>query len=212
MPSALFSQAPPFYGDTVLSGELWWELEPLNETAVKPISAAEAMEAVLKEAVYVFSGMIYGFSFLYTPSDRAREVKEIFILEPQATIPWGDPALKAYEARKEKDRYFVRFRYACTQRQEQWMYRFNIDSARSASGTGKSNYFLGPQERPAALREAIKEAIRESLRNEIFNKPKEIRGEVILSDVPKIGIVAGNYQAQVRVRVVIKELVPYHMY
>jgi len=199
--------------ETVLFGEFWCELEPMAEDfTVRTLSQEEAIREVLDEALYAFSGMVYGFSFSYTPSDIARGVDEIFVLEPLASVRWGDPALSAYEVRLESDRYLIRFRYDCSDAQEARRYRFFVNPAVNAMGMGRGSQILGTSERITAVREAVKEAVRDHLRRLVYNKPREIVGEALFSEAPRITLSSGRYVATVRLRLIISEIVPYSRY
>jgi len=208
--AAVFAPPPVNAADTILSGEFWCELEPPAEDfSVRTLTQKEAIEAVLEEAVYAFSGMVYGFRFVYTPSDNARNVEEIFLLEPLALVRWGDPALTAYEVRLKEDRYIVRFRYECSDAQEARRYRFFVSPAVNGMGMGTGRQIMGPSERITAIRGAVREAIRDHLRRTVYNKPKEIIGEALFTEAPRITISSGSYIATVRVRIIVSDVVPY---
>jgi hypothetical protein len=82
----------------------------------------------------------------------------------------------------------------------------------NATGWGKSSMFGGPGGKYDAVAGAVKEALRVHLRPRIYNKPKEVKGKVVLTEVPYIIIDSGEYAAKASVRIDIDEIVPYKMY
>ena len=81
-----------------------------------------------------------------------------------------------------------------------------------SAGRGSSSLFLGVSEKTTAMGEAVKEAVRAYLRPRILNKPKEVRGKVVFTEVPYVIIDDGEYSARVSVRIDIDEIVPYRIY
>ncbi|MFQ3621364.1 MAG: hypothetical protein SNJ78_10540, partial [Spirochaetales bacterium] len=99
----LFLGTLSLFPQTLLNEEFWYDSQPevwkweANTPSASPpslspplpsppnlrsIEKEELYERILEEARYVFSGMVYGFVFSYTPSDKARRVEEEFLLEP----------------------------------------------------------------------------------------------------------------------------------
>jgi hypothetical protein len=94
-------------GQTILNEEFWYDLQPELEgwetvqgkeqfPDLHTLSKDEMFNRILEEARYVFSGMVYGFIFSYTPYDRSRGVEEEFLLEPYQWIQRGDPNLQVF--------------------------------------------------------------------------------------------------------------------
>lgn len=194
-----------------LYGSFWYEHEPMTIEGAQYGRPArrEAIKQMLEEARFVFSGMIYGFSFVYTPSDRVREVEEIFTLEPAALIPRGEERIQIRDTREEDG--IVRVSVSCSL-EEHHKLRLNLWSANTfpaAAGTGSADYFAGPPEKINAHKQAMKEAIRGYLRKRIYNKPKEIRGNVALLEAPVCRYASGKYVSTVRVKIDFEEIVEY---
>ncbi len=72
--------------------------------------------------------------------------------------------------------------------------------------------FLGIKEKNAAMSDGVKEAVRAYLRSRILNKPKEVRGKAVFSEVPYVIIDEGAYRAKVSVKIDIDEIIPYRIY
>ncbi len=194
-----------------LYGTFWYEAEPMTIEGAQygPPSQDEAIKEMLEEARFVFSGMIYGFSFVYTPSDKARGVEEVFTLEPAAVIPWGEDGMQIRDTWEEEG--IVRVSVSCSLEEHQKL-RIQLWAANTfpaARGTGSVYYFAGPTEKITAHKEAMKEAIRGYLRKRIYNKPKEIRGRLVLREVPNCRYASGEYVSTVRIKIDFEEIVEY---
>jgi hypothetical protein len=196
--------------------ELWCDLDPIVQegagSSALPIEPEEAIRRLLEEARAILSGMVYGYTFSYTPSDQAREVAESFELTPRAEIPWGDPALRVAGTRLEEHRLRAVFRYELTPDQSDWRAAWQSAGVSKAGGEGRGNVFLGYRERHAALADAVKESIRNHLRPRVLNKPREVRGEVLLWEVPGTYATAGEYHTRVVTRLRIASIIPYRVY
>ncbi len=197
----------------MIDGEFWLQIEPyMREGEIGPASNRVLVETLLKEVRWVISGMIYGFDFVYRPSDNKRAVEEIFQAELKAEIPQGDPALRVRETRIEEDRVFLDIRYLLRGSQELMRRSWMSNTLPDCEGTGKGRYFTGPEEKITAYKEGMKNAIREYLRARKYNKPKEIRGELLLYEIPRVIIKSGDYLAWVKIKLSIKEIKDYRVY
>jgi len=196
--------------------ELWCDLDPIVEEGpgkdVGPLDPAEAVTRLLEEARTILSGMVYGYTFAYTPSDESRRVAESFELHTRAEIPWGDPALRVADTRLEGDRLHVLIRFSLTPEQQAWREAWQSGVVPRSSGNGSGNVFLGYRERGTALTNAVKESIRNHLRPRVPNKPREVVGEALLWDVAGTYIEAGEYHTRIVTRLRVGTVTPYRVY
>jgi len=211
----LFLVLVQVYADTdKLVITLWSELEPFVPFSEEQnqIIREEAIERVLEEARVIFSAMIYGYSFSYTPYDKMRKIEESFILEPLAEIKWGDPYLKVTASEVREMRLYVTVHYRCLDYQTSRLEAWKTLGIPSASGRGSGDLFKGYEEKLTSLKNAIKEAIRNYMRQRTFNKPREIRGDIVLVDTPSTIIHAGEYITTTKVKLNIKDVIPYKIF
>ncbi|MCQ2585385.1 MAG: hypothetical protein MJ185_07335 [Treponema sp.] len=151
---------------------------------------------MMKEtAPFLVNGMVYGWDFVYTPSDKARGVEEYFEIIP---IQSEEKVIDGIEyenswVSEDDNRFncFVRFK-----RNQNQIQSFNLWSSiqnPTVRGTGKGALEKGFEGIKDAATDAVKDAVRTHYQNEIKNKPKEITGRVIIRKDPVIGISSGNY-------------------
>ncbi|WP_028972591.1 hypothetical protein [Spirochaeta cellobiosiphila] len=199
------------YGvDEYLTGVIYFPLGPRNPDELEePPVDEEVFRRILEEARYIFSGMIYGYHFTYTPSDKNRQIKEYYEIEPIKQIPWGDKRLKIRSSRRVDRNLYITVEYYLNQAQIINRQHWNSANIPTAGGFGSANYFLGWESRFKSIDNGIKEAIRNYLRPREFNKPREITGEALLIDVPSFTVESGKIHANVRVHLNITEIVPY---
>ena len=186
--------------DGYLSGEFWWEMEPFIQGLEYPATIEEGLTLMLEEARWIFSGMIYGFRFFYNPPEPAREVEEVYELEPLLTIPWGDPALKVLNAWPRENRYRADLEYRLSEYQLLLRMAWEGVTYPSAEGEGRYTLFEGFSGRRTALERSILEAVRGHFRPRFRNRPAAIEGQVILMEVPYLVIREGEYIGRVRLR------------
>ncbi len=208
---SIFLQPVAFAERLILS--VWCELEPMVfQEDEYPVSADTAAKRMLEEARVFFSAMIYGYKFSYTPYDRGRGVAESFELSPLAEIRWGDPKLRILEVEKRGNRMYGRVSYHMADYQQARRTSWGSNSIPFASGRGEATLLKGTEGKLLSFKESVKQAVREYARKRVFNKPKAIRGEALLWSEPSVSIDSGAYFTTVRIKLFIKELIPYTIY
>jgi hypothetical protein len=196
----------------VLTLELWCELEPMGGEQETPVSEEQAARRLLEEARQTLSAMLYGYRFLYIPADSLRGVAETFQLEPIGEIAWGDGRLRILSTERHDGRLYARLEYRLEPAQSARRSAWSSNVIPQAAGDGTGSLLAGPAEKQTALRAAIREAIRNHLRPRILNKPREIRGEVLLWSEPRTVVRAGLYQTRAEVKVRVTQVVPYRIF
>lgn len=176
---------------------LWAEIDAYPELAEAQDLQSEELSYPIKRlhdiAPFLINGMVYGWSFSYTPSDKARNVEENLeiteIVDPQVikagisyVSPWFD---------EERVNCWCEYKRTADQIQSYNLWA-SIKNPK-IHGRGYGQLIDGFDGIKNASNEALKDAIRSYYRNVIKNKPKEITGMVLIRDVPTIGIDAGRY-------------------
>ncbi len=167
-----------------------------------------AVEVLLEEARWIFSGMIYGFSFFYVPGADHLEVEDQFNLEPLATISRGDPALHVESVTGDFENIRIHFTYWPDEYQKRRLSRYANTCYRAAGGRGQADIY-GEGGRTEAMVQAVKQALREDLRKFHYNRPREVRGVLTLSHPPRIVIGSGQYSSFVRILYLLDDLKNY---
>lgn len=199
--------------DTVLTGPL----------PIKPENAARNM---LYDAQYAFSGMIYGFNFTYTPWDIKRNVADSFNLTLLALIPWGSKSLQIAETRSDTQFTYAYIEYSLSDFEKSLVASWQSQVYVRSQGTGscpmgslsssESGAFISDEaikeERKKAIEDAVKNAVKQYAQDLIINKPRLISGSCIFVDNPRIIQKEGSYVATVKIRLFIKEVIPYKVY
>ena len=193
----------------------WIELQPLLGRPElgepqKPMKTAE--QELLEEGRVLFSAMIYGWTFTYIPGDLSRQVKESFTLTPVAEIPQGSARLEVRETEREEAKLWARMSYALNDDESRRRLAWESNTAALSSGRGEGKLSDGASARMASLRDAVRDAIRRSLDSRWINKPRQVDGEVVLWDDPIILVGSGAYSTSAKVKLLIRELVPYRIF
>lgn len=194
--------------------ELWINLEPVvteENDDEYPLSQEAAARKLLEEARRIVSSMVYGCTFVYTPADSAHRVAEVFDLLPVAEVAWGDPGLTVRQTRVVGTRLYAVVDYALVEFQQSRREAWSSGAIPRSTGMGSANVFLGHGERITAFENAMKEAVRGYLRPREPNKPREVRGEVLVWDSPNTQMSAGEYTTRVTIKLRIDEIIPYRL-
>jgi hypothetical protein len=198
-----------------ISLRLWCELEPMvQENQDYPLSTEEAQRRALEEARGILSGMIYGYRFRYTPGDRIRKIDEEFTITPVAEIRWGDPNMQIADAYIKDSLLFLKVNYALEDFQLARRRAWSSNAVEASSGVGSHSVFTAasPEGKKRALEEALKNAVREALRPVVFNKPREVSGEILIWNEPHTVIQSGAYTTQADIKLRVKEIRSYSLF
>jgi hypothetical protein len=172
--------------------------ENFNKLAQENDAVAEAMANIMQEARFVFSGILYGFSFVYRPVDTRRAVNQSFTLTPIASIAVGDPNLQIVKSYRRGNNFYVRLRYRPPELVLNHYRKREYSTMLSATAQGGVNITLNSAAIDIKL-EAIKESIRlaldASLRSRLKNKPLQVAGELFLHNAPNVVIKSGQFMA-----------------
>ncbi|AEJ62475.1 hypothetical protein Spith_2220 [Spirochaeta thermophila DSM 6578] len=186
-------------------------LVPLETNSASP-SEEEIATLLLEEARWIFSGMIFGFSYSYTPLDRTRRVEEEFTLQPLAEIPWGDPGLRVLQTWVEDHTFYANISYTLREDLTHWYRTWQSAKVETSEGEGLSSALEGYTARKKAVEEAVKQAIREYARARIFNKPMTLTGKVALAEPPRLTFSGDRYRAHVRTFLTLEHVEPYTLF
>jgi hypothetical protein len=192
----------------------WVELEPLVRIDPEeyPIPLEKAEKKLLDEGRILVSGMVYGWSFTYTPGDTARRVSESFLLSPLSEVPWGSARFVVRETETIDKRLFARISYTLSEDEALRRAAWESNTAILSTGMGKAEIVRGPRAKTAALQDAVRDAIRLGLHTRYLNKPREITGEVVLWDDPRTTVRSGAYTTVAKVKLLVREVIPYRIF
>jgi hypothetical protein len=200
-------------GRDPLRAEFWMELaDPPGLSASSPAVVDNAATRLVEEAAFVFSGQLWGFSFDWTPSDRARKIAESFDLLSARKIERGDPRLIPEASRVEEGRLLAYVSWRASPGELALLASYAREPWKNAQGLGRGDYGRGLEGRRLAYEEAARAAIRELLRSLEPNKPRRVRGRLVLSAVPRIAVVDGAYLVQARFRIEVTEIYRYEVF
>lgn len=184
----------------ILRFPLWFPVDNVPSLQ-KPLEKGEsvytqAIEEIKNLTPFMLESLIYGWKFIYTPSDKLRGVSEYFSVEPAVPVipderlTFTDAHLITEGAKLE---CWAEFRLSpdMIYRRE----RYKTSTYRSIHGQGEAPMIDGSEGIKEACRQALKDAVRSYARTFIKNKPKEITGTVVLTDLPRYYIKSGKYRA-----------------
>lgn len=146
-------------------------------------------------APFLLEGMIYGWTFEYTPYDKARKVAEYFSFEP---VRPHDNQLNKIEYRSPKviDNQLTCWVYTARTPEQMFYYeQWQSVKIPHIHGTGAEIMDESFDSMKKAVENAVKQAVRDYFRTQIKTKPKEIRGKVLLDGEPLIFVSDGRYKA-----------------
>ena len=143
---------------------------------------------------FFLSGMLSGWTFDYTPSDKGRGVEESFEFGEITPFDWSMNSIEYRDPLPEDEKLLV-WAYCDRTEVQQLSYRrwssINLPKVRGRGSASVAKGFEGIRE---SVGSAIRDAVREYWRTYSRNKPKEITGRVLLIGVPRVYISEGQYK------------------
>lgn len=161
---------------------------------------------------FILGGMIYGWKFTYIPYDKTRKVEEFFSLEPVQEIPRGDPRFFLANVKPEYPRLSCWAEFTLDESLTRWTAYWDSILFKPANGRGRGERSDDEVGIKNAYTQAVLFSVRDYARKQEKNKPKEISGEVILRDNPRLFAEEGYFVADIRVLIKIAEIVPYRTF
>ncbi len=174
----------------------------------------EALAALHEEARWTFAGMIWGFDYIYTPSDRARAITELFDITQRSPVAAQALPLKTVSARLDGTVLLGTVECYPDALQRREMAAWKVSSA-VEQGRGSARAMQGgsaAKARREATVVAFREALRAFLREQTHNKPREVRGSFALASEPRLFIRDGQWMASVRIYARVDEIISYGAY
>lgn len=167
----------------------------------------------LKEIVPFFlEGMVCGWSFTYTPSDKTRNVEEFFEFKPLREYPNLESTIKYTEPWIEENKLQCWIEFRCPPHLTAWRNSWKSLGYHRISGRGQGKLIDGFDGIYEAATIALKEAVREYARSITKNKPKEITGEVLVTGLPRIGLKSGRYIVDLDFFLNVSRIINYTIY
>lgn len=171
-----------------------------------------AIERAKETAPFLMSGMLSGWKFDYTPSDKLRGVEEWW--EFSETAPFN-PGVNhiTYHNPRVQDGKLLCWAYCdrTSMQQNEYERWASLNHPRiRGQGTGPvERGFDGIKE---ACGQAVKNAVHEYWRTQVKNKPKEISGSVLVIRTPRIYVKDGNYVVELDFFLETDRIVGYTIY
>ena len=167
----------------------------------------------LKEIVPFFvEGMVCGWSFTYSPSDKTRNVEEFFEFKLLREFPNMESLINYTEPWVEENKLQCWIEFRCPPHLTAWRNSWKTLGYHRISGRGQGKLIDGFDGIYEAATMALKEAVREYARTITKNKPKEIVGEVLVTGLPSIGLKSGRYIVDLDFFLNVSRIINYTIY
>lgn len=194
-PLVIFAQKVDF--SDKIRVQFFSELDAYPESPDAQNTAAPVFEysiTRLKQvAPFLINGLVYGYHFEYTPSDKARNIKEYFEITPLGDIS-NTQGYITYKSPISKDNFiYVWVEYEKTPEEKLSSKAWQSITHKKISGHGKGKIERGFEGITDCVSDAVKNAVREHFRKVVKNKPREITGDVLIKGEPVLGIKTGYY-------------------
>lgn len=194
IPEKLFSQVPSVIEHIRIP--LWAEMDTIPGIDEYKDDAGlfdYSVSHIKQTCPFLIEGMVYGWDFVYTPSDKDRNVEEYFELIPRVDYSYFYGKIDYVNPLIEDNKLNCWCEYTRTADEVQNYYWWSSIQNPRIHGNGYGALSKGVEGVRDAVFDAAKNAVREHYRGFVKNKPKEITGGVFIKNPPLLGVDAGRY-------------------
>ncbi len=198
----------------IFRAPIWVFLEPVpgHFSDEERAEFVPPKDAIIEFSRYILSAMAYGWKFSYTPYDKKRGVKEYFELIPIKPISKKDRSVKVKDIEVNYPYCYCWVEYKLPEIYRTRYKFWHKGSYKVIKGRGKGERSDELQGVYDAYTEAAKMAIRNYARKILKNKPKEITGEVLIRDTPRLFVESGYFKAELELYLNLKDVIPYKVF
>lgn len=201
------------YGTQCTRIPVWVFLETMPGASGENARASMPPKKALTElSSFLLSGLVFGWDFEYSPYDKRRNVAEHFEIKAKHEIAVNDKALSISDLLPAYPFLYAYAEYTASdllaKRQQTW----KSISYKTVKGFGqgeRSDEISGIYN---AYINATKDAVRRYARTVTKNKPKELRGQLLIRDNPRLFMTSGRFNASIEMYIYISEIIPYEVF
>ena len=179
---------------------VWAEMDACPELAEAQNTSSGQFDYTINRikqtSVFLLNGMTNGWRFCYTPSDKLRNVKEEFAMEEIRPFKEDNNTIVYQKPWIQDNLVHSWVEFERTPRMKRNYTMWNTIKHKKIQGRGYAPVKNGFEGITNAAKDALKNAIRKHYQAIIKNKPKEIRGSVLIRNEPRLGIDAGQYMVE----------------
>lgn len=172
-------------------------------------SPKDALEEITYFLIYA---MCYGYNFYYTPQDNMRGVKEDFRIEKISSIEVKKENIKIKEVKIKYPYVHTWVEYTLELKEDTFNASWTALNYKSTKGRGEGKRQDETMGVRNAYISAIKNAVVAYAKKSIKNKPKELKGEFLIKNSPRLFCASGLFNAEVELYINIKEIIPYQAF
>ena len=156
--------------------------------------------------------MTYGWTFVYVPYDKIRGVEEYFEFSEINKISEEDGKIVYSKPWIQDNRFNCWVEFERTPQMIREFQVWNSINFAKIQGKGFGKISDGFDGISDGAKDCLKNAVRSHYRKIIKNKPKEIRGKVIIRKLPRIGIISGRYAVELDFFLETDKIIEYKYY
>ncbi|NIZ46417.1 hypothetical protein PVA44_06055 [Entomospira nematocerorum] len=181
--------------------DIWWLSHRYGEEFIQALTAQEqrhlgAIINLFEETRWIFSGMIYGFWFEYTPASFAYDVIDEFQLGHNGLIAIGDPNLRLESIATAGSWLELTFRYSLSENQQKRRNLQYTSGVKRSTGFAETPLRDGIIGRILILEDSIQNAMYNYLKKVYISRPSFVKGEVFLQYPSRIILNEGSWRVR----------------
>ena len=172
----------------------------------------ETMPALTEYSAFLLSGLVFGWEFTYVPLDKTRSVDEYFEIKPHYEIAASDAALRITDLTPQYPYLYCYAEYTASDILAKRQIAWQSISYRTIQGSGtgeRSDEIAGVY---TAYINAAKDAVRRYARSVTKNKPREIHGQLLIRDNPRLFMKSGLFHANLEMYIYVEKIIPYTVF
>ncbi|MCQ2591650.1 MAG: hypothetical protein MJ188_02605 [Treponema sp.] len=170
-----------------------YESEEKDSNKLKGKTEESPVDNLKKIAPFLVNGMVYGWDFVYVPYDKTRGVEEYFEMNPIYSQELVNYGIKYSSPWVENGQLNCWIDYVRSDAEIQNYKMWSTIKNHTIQGRGYGPLEKGFDGIKIATEDALKNGVREYFRGILKDKPKEIRGSVLIRTEPILNVSSGRY-------------------
>lgn len=167
----------------------------------KTYTKEEAVKYAKNEIMEFFSGMIYGYTFIYKIENKINNTKGYFEIFPIANINESDKNIILNQYQEKKDELKIQALYRLNTDQKSYLNGFNSSSANMSMGHASLSWTAPWNSRLETYNLALKNAVLNKAKELYKSRPFILKGKILLKESPIIGLISGEWRVRVKIHI-----------
>jgi len=171
----------------------------------KTYTKDEAVGIAKTEVLEFLSGMVFGYNFTYKVENPLNKSQGYFDLKNIVIIK-EDRNLTLTQLEESQISIRIQALYRLNENQKSYIRGFGSSIAKNSFGTSSDTWVASWDKRFEVYKDALRNAVLNGAKKNIKSRPLFIKGKILLAESPKFRVLSGEWNATVKINLIITDI------